>query len=173
MTTKTVFFNLPLLIALSCLACTPGIRLNTMGARDSEVAGTYTMILYGCNYPDDLHTIAFLDKEGDSYSFDPYTPAFNYRVVKGVEPKDALAVARRFVSCNTSFNNSQLSRIVAPDGATLGYEVRPLYHPFTYGVDDVLYTDYRLKGDKVVITVSIVPSVKRMLEGDGVRVREK
>ncbi|MBS1126917.1 MAG: hypothetical protein H6Q93_906, partial [Nitrospirae bacterium] len=35
-----------------CVSCTPGIRLNTQGAQDSEVTGTYTMILFGCNFYD-------------------------------------------------------------------------------------------------------------------------
>jgi hypothetical protein len=57
-----------------------------------------------------------------------------------------------------------MSKIIAPNGDILGYEVRPLYYPFTYGVEDVLETDYRRKGDKVVITIRLVPSVQRMLQ---------
>jgi hypothetical protein len=164
-----IFF---LLFVLSCVACTPGIRLNTRAAQAPEVTGTYTVIFYGCNYLDDLHTIAFLDKEGDKYTFDPYTSDFNYRVRKGLDAKDALEEAGKFVRCNTSFSHAQLSTITAPGGATLGYEVRPLYLSFTYGVGDVLYTDYRIKGDKVVLTISLVPFVEKMLESSG-RQREE
>jgi hypothetical protein len=173
MNTNKVSSILLLLCALSCISCTPGIRLNTGGAEGSQVKGTYTLISYGCNYLDDLHAIAFLDKEGDKYTFEPYAPDFNYRIRKGLDAKDALAEADRFVRCNTSFSRSQLSRIIAPDGNTLGYEVRPLYHSFTYGTDDVLYTDYRLKGDKVVITIRLLPTVERMLEGSGPHERER
>jgi hypothetical protein len=162
-----------LLWVLSCMSCTPGIRLNTRAAQGSQVQGTYTLIAYGCNYLDDLHTIAFLDKEGDKFTFEPYAPAFNYRVRKGLDAKDALSEAGRFVSCNTSFSRAQVSRITGPDGNTLGYEVRPLYHAFVYGVDDVLQTDYRLKGDKVVITIRLRPAVEEMLEGSGQRPRER
>ncbi len=170
---KNPLFILFLLFALSCIGCTPGIRLNTRGAQDSQVTGTYTVIFYGCNYLDDLETIAFLDKEGDQYTLEPYAPDFNYRVKKGLDANDALAAAGRFVSCNTSFSRAQLSRITAPDGATLGYEVRPLYHSFTYGVDDVLFTDYILRGDKVVITIRLLPSIENMLEGSGPHRRER
>jgi hypothetical protein len=170
---KNVLFILFLLCALSFISCTPGIRLNTQGAQDSDVRGTYTVIFYGCNFLDDLETIAFLDKEGDQYTFEPFAPAFRYMVRKGMDAKDAVAEAGRFVSCNTSFSRSQLSRIIGPDGDTLGYEVRPLYHSFTYGVDDVLYTDYRIKGDKVVMTIRLVSSVEKMLEGSGPHRRER
>jgi hypothetical protein len=170
---RNMLFTVFLLCALSFISCTPGIRLNTQAAQDSQVAGTYTVIFYGCNFLDDLETIAFLDKEGDQYTFVPFAPAFNYRVKKGIDARDAVAEATRFVGCNTSFSHAQLSRIIAPDGGTLGYEVRPLYHSFTYGVSDVLSTDYRIKGDKVVVTIGLVPSVQKMLENSGSRRRER
>ncbi len=166
---KTACLAAFLLSVLFCFSCAPGIRLNTQGAQDSEVTGTYRVIFYGCNFFNDLETIAFLDGEADQYTFEPYAPDFNYRIKKGVAAQEALGEANKFVNCNTSFSRAQLSKIVAPNGDTMGYEVRPLYYPFTYGVDDVLYTDYRIKGDKVVITIRLVPSVQKMLQnGNGV-----
>jgi hypothetical protein len=170
---RDVLFILFLLCAPVLISCTPGIRLNTQGAQDSQVTGTYAVIFYGCNFLDDLETIAFLDKEGDRYTFESFAPAFRYRVEKGVDAKDAVAEAGRFVGCNTSFSRSHLSRIIGPGGDTLGYEVRPLYHSFTYGVDDVLYADYRIRGDRVVIAVRLAPSVEKMLEGSGSHRRER
>jgi len=165
---KTTCLAAFLLVLSFCVSCAPGIRLRSEGAGDSEVTGNYRVILNGCNFLNDLETIAFLDKEGDQYTFEPYTPDFNYRVKKEVAAADALAVATKFVDCNTSFRYVSMSRIVTPNGDIVGYEVRPLYLPFTYGVDDVLYTAYILRGDKVVITIRLVSSVKRMLEnGDG------
>jgi len=146
-----------------CVSCTPGIRLNTQGYY-SAVTGTYNVIFYGCNYLNDLQTIAFLDRADDRFTFEPFAPAFNYRVKKGVDANEALTEAYNFVNCNTSFRSAQLSRIMAPNGETLGYEVRPLYSPITYGVEDVLDIDYRLKDDRVVITIRLVPSVERLLQ---------
>jgi hypothetical protein len=165
---KTTCLAAFLLASSFCVSCAPGIRLHSEGAGDSEITGNYRVILNGCNFLNDLETIAFLDKEGDQYTFEPYTPAFNYRVKKEVAAADAVAMAQKFVDCNTSFKYVRMSRISTPNGDILGYEIRPLYRPFTYGVDDVLYTAYILRGDKVVITIRLVPSVKRMLEnGDG------
>ncbi len=165
---KSAYLAAFLISVALCLSCTPGIRLNTLGAQDSEVAGTYAVIFYGCNFFNDLETIAFLDKGSDLYAFEPYAPDFNYRIKKGVAAQEALGEANKFVNCNTSFSRAQLSKIIAPNGEIIGFEVRPLYYPFTYGVDDVLYTDYRIKGDKVIITIRLVPSVQRMLQnGNG------
>jgi hypothetical protein len=80
---------------------------------------------------------------------------------------EALAAAKEFVSCNTAFRRAQLSGIIAPNGEILGYEVRPLYDPFTFGFSDVLYTYYWMNGDKVVITIKLDPSIERMLQGGG------
>ncbi len=157
-----VFVLLP---AVLCVSCAPGILLNTQGAQDSEVAGTYNVIFYGCNFFNDFETIAFLDKADDRYSFEPYAPDFKYRVKKGVAATAALAEAKNFVDCSTSFKHAQLRRITAPDGAVLGYEMRPLYYSFLYGSEDVLYTYYRMSDDKIVIRIWLNPSIEHMLSG--------
>lgn len=165
MNKKTVWGFAFALASLLFVSCTPGIRLDTKETRDTELAGTYTVIFYGCNYLGDLETIVFLDREGDQYEFEPYAPDFKFRVKKGVPAGEALSEAKKFLSCNQSYRNAQLSRIVTPGGDTVGYEVRPLHYPFIYGLD-VLERDYRIKDNKVVITIRLTPSAD-MLRRDG------
>ncbi len=159
------------LIAAFCTSCAPGIRLSTTGTPGPEIKGDYRVIFFGCNYLNDLDTIAFLDKEDDPYTFEPYAPDFKYRIKKGVGAKDAFEKANKFVQCNSSFSQSQMSTIKAPNGDIIGYEIRPLYQPFTYGVADALNTYYWLKGDKVVIRIMLNPSIENMLQGSGGRGR--
>lgn len=166
--TKIVCLAAFLLVALFVVSCTSGIRLNTQGeTRYSEDAGTYRVILFGCNFNNDLETIAFLDKEDDKYAFEPYAPDFKFKIKKGVPAKEALKEAGEFVNCNTSFRHFQTFGIIGSKGETLGYEIRPLYEPFTYGAEDVLLTDYWLKDDKVVIKIRLNPFIERMLQGGG------
>jgi hypothetical protein len=155
-----------------CVSCKPGIRLNTTGVQESGIRGNFRVILFGCNYLNDLETVVFLYKEGDPYTLEPYAPDFKYRIDKQVVVKDAFEKAKQFLNCNASFTHYRMSRITAPDGDTIGYEIRPLYEPLTYGAEDVLYTDYRLNGDKVVITIRLRPSIERMLEDGGAMERE-
>jgi hypothetical protein len=150
-------------VLFSSISCAPGIRLNTRGVQGPEPTGNYTVIYYGCNFLNDLETIAFLEREGGEYHFEPYAPDFRYRVKKGVPPKEASETAMKFVSCNNSFSRAQIRSVLAPNGETIGYEVRPLYLPFTYGSDDVLDVNYRLKEGKVVITIRLLPSIETML----------
>ena len=159
-------------VLFGSVSCAPGIRLRTQ-AQSSEVKGNYTVIYYGCNFLNDLETIAFLGMEDGGYDFEPYAPDFKYRVKKGLSAEEAIETAIKFVSCNTSFNRTQVSGILAPNGDTIGYEVRPLYLPFTYGVDDVLYVNYWLKNGKVVINIRLVPSIEMMLQDGGRSHREK
>ncbi|MDH4230541.1 MAG: hypothetical protein OEW04_00755 [Nitrospirota bacterium] len=169
-TACNVFF---LLLASLSISCVPGIRLDTQGAQHSEVTGKYRVIFYGCNFLNDLETIVLLDKEDDNYLFEPYAPEFKYREKKGMDAATAFAEAENFLQCNASFSRTQLRKIIGHDGGIVGYELRPLYAPFTYGVDDVLDANYVVRGDKVVIFIRLVPSVERMLQGDGGRDIEK
>ena len=162
-----------LLLASLLISCAPGVRLNTQGAQDSEVTGRYRVIFYGCNFLNDLETIAFLDKEEDKFIFDPYAPEFNYREKAGLDGPTALAAAEHFLNCNGSYSRTQLREVIGPDNDIVGYELRPLYFPFTYGVDDVLETNYVIRGDKVVIYIRLDPSVERRLRsGSGLDIEK-
>jgi len=152
------------------VSCASGPRLSTQAAQDSEVTGNYTVIYYGCNFLNDFETIAFLDKEDGAYNFEPYAPDFDYRVRKGLSAKEALESAMEFVNCSPSFSRAQVSKILGPNSETIGYEVRPLYQPFTYGAGDVLFVSYGLKDGKVVITVRLW---EVMLQEGGTNHREK
>ena len=136
--------------------------LKTKAATPEDVTGAFTLILYGANYLDDLETIAILDYEGDDYHFEPFAPAFNYKVREGVQAQEALKEAEKFVSFHSSFWKSQMSKILDKEGVTIGYEVRPLYRPFIYGISDILDVYYWLKKDgKVKTTIRL----KHLVEG--------
>jgi hypothetical protein len=148
-----------LLLLLVSVSSADTRYLKTEETQVSDVTGTFTLLLYGGRYSNDLETVAFLDKEGDQYEFDPYAPEFDYKVKKEVPAGDALTEARKFVSFHNAFWRSQLSRILDEKGNTIGYEVRPLYRPFVYGRDDLLEVYYRIKGEKVITYIRLVPEV--------------
>jgi hypothetical protein len=162
---KSIRHAICLFVLVCCVACAPGIRLNVQGTPDAEVAGIYTVIFYGCNFSEDPETVAFLDREGDPYTLEPYAPDSNYRVRQGVPAKDAFIMADHFLRCNTAFRGTQTRRIVGPGGETVGYEVRPFYDALVYGAGDVLAVDYWLKGDRVVAYIRLNPAVEHLLHG--------
>jgi hypothetical protein len=167
--TRTIFLSLAvaLLFATNLLPASDSFSfetsLRTEAANPSEVKGTFTLILYGGNYYDDLETMALLDREGDPYTLDLFVPDFDYRVVKGVPAKEALAKAEKFIKFHPSFWHSQLSKILDDKGEVIGYELRPLYYPITYGDSDVLDVHYWMKeGGRVKVTVRLIPSIERL-----------
>ncbi len=150
---------------LFCLSCSPGISLRTQDVRDAEVAGTYTTIFYGCTYFDDFETVAFLDRDGDRYTMEPYAPDFRYRVKKGMVAQEAFAHAEGFLNCSTAFAGYRLRGIIAPGGETIGYEMRPVYNPIVYGAGDMISVDYWLRGNTVVIQIRLDRWMEHFLFG--------
>lgn len=140
--------------------CAGGKVLGTQAVRGDNITGNFTLILYQDGSYDRLKTIAFLIAEDSGYSFVPNEPPIEYSIRDGVNGQDALAVAHAFVSKNRSYINSVVSSIVDPTGKIIGYEVRPLYEPLTYGVTDVMRVSYVLKeGRTVRIDIDLLQSV--------------
>jgi len=127
--------------------------LRTESTVPGEITGAYTLILYGGNYGNDIKTFAILAKEGTPYSFEIFKPAFDYKVMKHVPAKEALAKAEKFVSFHPDFWKIQISEILDRQGNAIGYELRPLYYPTAFGYADVIRTYYKMTGDKVVVYI--------------------
>lgn len=142
--------------------------LRTEPADPSELTGTFTLILYGGRYADDIETVAIFSPEGGPYTFSLYAPDFDFTTEKGRPAREALERAGKFVGFHPAFWRSQLSRILGPSGNTIGYELRPLYRPFIYGSSDVMQVLYRLKQNNTVrVTIRLIPSVERQRSPGG------
>jgi len=152
-----------LLLLISVSSCATGRGLITDEVRTDKITGTFSVILYGARFINDLENVAILDVEGDMYKFEIFAPDFDYRVKTGVPAGEAILMAERFVAFHRAFKYSQVVQIKAPDGNVIGYEFRPLYSPSEFGFFDLLDIDYRLKGDKVIVRIELVPEVKQPL----------
>ena len=161
----TLFFSL----AISSCVIATGNHLRTVEAKPSEVAGTYTLFLYGCRYPDDLENVAILDKEGYPYTFDIYAPASRYKIKSGLSADKALREAEQFVSCSAHYQQSRLSAISDPSGNIIGYEVRPLYSPIRFGMYDVLNIQYANKDGRIIVYIKLDPTVEMEIRDEGGR----
>ncbi|MBF0328190.1 MAG: hypothetical protein HQL10_03470 [Nitrospirae bacterium] len=133
--------------------------MTTHDAKASEVKGVFTLILYSNN----MGKAAFFYKEDGRYTIEPYTPNFNLKIMKGISDSEAIQKAEDFVKGDGSFSHSQFSKIVDDNDQVVGFELRPLYYPLSYGVSDILDISYKTKGNKVIAYISLVSSVKDML----------
>ena len=153
---------LPAVLALFCsvvvTACGLSLKheIRTEDASEKEIAGTYSLVLYGGPSVNNLATVAILGKEDSPYTIVPYTPEFDYKVIKHVPAKEALAGAFSFISRHRDFSRAQFARIVDSSGKVIGYEIRPLYMSFTFGAPDLLDIYYWRNGDKVFVKMRLL-----------------
>jgi hypothetical protein len=155
-------------VSVILASCATGNYLRTEESSSIEMKKTYSLILYGGRFSDDMETLAILDKEGDKYEFIVYAAsADNYRIKRKVPAKKALEEAEHFVQFHHSFRRSLLSRILDQSGATIGYEVKPLYFPLDVGYSDLIDTYYRIEGKTVIVKIRLSSAAEdRLYERD-------
>lgn len=157
-------------ILFAVSACSGGKYLRAVPIHSfEEITGNFTVILFGTAEYDGLETVAFLDREGDSYEVVPHAPDFQYSASMNNRGKEAFEKALHFISSHHAYNTYQIRRILDRDmNRTIGYEVRPLYLPFVYGYADVLYVDYWFTGDgSVSVSIKLKRSVEDHILGIG------
>jgi hypothetical protein len=59
-------------------------NLRAEEVKEGAVKGVFTLILYGARDINDIETLVLLDIEGDQYTLEPYAPAFDYKIKKGI-----------------------------------------------------------------------------------------
>jgi len=156
-----------LLMIITLQSCVTGVQLRTTSADKTLISGTYTLLLYGCHYPDQVDIVAILVDENSKYPLEIYDIDTSYKVRKGVPAQQALTEADAFVRC--SFHTiwqTQVTRIPDDVGGTVGYEVRPLYETTEFGTPDVLMISYSLKNGKIRAYIRKSPQAEDRI-GDG------
>jgi hypothetical protein len=159
-------------VTFALQACMAGERLLPVPANPATVKGTYTVILYGCRYPDDIENMAILVDEKSPYPLEVYAMESLYKVKKNVPAAQALSEAKTFVNCSMhTVWQTVLRRIPDDTGKkTIGYELKPLFQPWESKVPEVLLSSYSLKDGKVTTFITLDPSVNKH---DGLRDRKK
>lgn len=162
-----VFSFFILTIAILSAGCAINQEVRTEDAPEAEVAGTYSVILYRSSVGwANLETLAILSKEDAPYTIVPFASQSEYRIIKGLPAKEALARADAFIGANTYVDHTELSRITdSSSGALLGYEIRPLYRRIDWGNDDVLTVRYWKADDKVFVKMHLIYEVDKRVNG--------
>jgi hypothetical protein len=141
-------------IALSLQACAIGTLLVPKSADPVDLKGTYTLILYGCRYPNDLENMAFIVDESSPYPLDIYALDAMYKTKKGLTGPQALSEGNQFIRCGINPVWQSVLRKI-PDGAgkPAGYELKPLYRDVF--PSEALMTSYTLMKDKIIAYVKL------------------
>jgi len=163
-----VSMTFTLFLAVLLQSCASGLHLLSMPAEPADIGGTYTLLLYGCHYPNDVKDVALLVDEGSKYPLEIYDIDTSYKVKKGVPAKQALSEAESFIRCSTHrVIGTQIRRIPDGSGGTIGFEVRPLYFPLDFGFPDIMLITYTLKDGTVRSYIRLDPNVESAIESSG------
>lgn len=156
------------ILAAALTSCMTGTHLTTSEADPMAVTGTYTLLLYGCHYPDDAQNVAFLVSDTSKYPLEIFDLDTSYKVKANVPAQQALSEANTFLKC-TSYRlwRTQLERIPDDSGGTIGYEVRPLYFPWEFGKSDIMLISYSLRDGAVRVYIKLDGDVERAIEASG------
>lgn len=132
----------------------------------TTITGSFTLIQHGNRHGDDFETLAVLDIEDDTYTFEPHAPSFDYKLKKNLNGEDALGEAIRFVRQHESFKGVRISRLSDNLGNILGFEVRPFYRDSRFRSSDVLDVNYIVREKKVIIFIKLKYFVEKHFKRD-------
>jgi hypothetical protein len=152
------FRNLPSLIIITLLtinfSCSTVKYLKTETISETEMTGVFTLFLYS-EYQE--IEIAILDIEGDQYTIEMSGSQYNYVAARGVTAESAVKSAVGFINSQRTW----WSRILAPDGSVIGYDLRARYNTLHYGIPDILDVSYWIEDEKVIVEVDIKQSIRK------------
>ncbi len=87
--------------------------------------------------------------------------------VKHAKGDNAVKSAVEFLRDHPNYIKYQINKILDKEGNAIGFEVRPLYNPTTYGISDVMQNYYTLEDEgKVRATISLKGQIRRLFEQD-------
>ncbi len=137
----------------------------------NQISGKFNLIIYSNSFINDPETFIVLDVVEDKVSIKPYASDFKYTIHQNLNEKEALKIAKDVLS---SANISTLKCAVLMDSSknVVGYEVKPIYFPWVWGVLEPVETRYKEYGNTITIFIRLDPRVERQLNSGGDSFRE-
>ncbi len=113
------------------------MNINLLQCDEKNIKGCFNLILYFNIEPEKF---IVLDKVDDEIKIIPYSPSFNYKVIENLYDREALKIAEEFLN-SSNVNYIKISAI-KDDIRTYGYELKPIYFPWIYGIVEPIETCY-------------------------------
>ncbi len=143
-----------IILPVIMVSCSGLKTLQTSPAVMDDIKGNFDVIFYYDPDPDNIKKVAILDIAGDDHTISVYDTHYNIREKNNVPSEEAFNSAVEHVKGHLEYDTYKIKRIHAPDGSTIGFEVRPIYVAIRYGMSDVLDIHY-IPGDGGAVTAFI------------------
>ncbi|MCS7215099.1 MAG: hypothetical protein RMI30_03870 [Thermodesulfovibrio sp.] len=159
--TKIFIFFIFLIIPINLYA-----ELNINKCNEGDIKGTFNLIIYSNSFINDPETFIVLDRVDDKNKIVPYASDFKYRLIEKVNEKEVIKITNDVLG-NSSFINSIKCSVIYDKEIIVGYELKPLYFPWIFGIIEPVETIYKKEGDLVYIFIRLNPRVERQLNSGG------
>ncbi len=155
------------LLSLIIASCAGGKNLRTAPSSAESISGIFDVTFYSNEDFDGLKKVVILDVAADAYEILLYEPEYFMQKVKHAKGDNAVKSAVEFIKGHPNYIKYQINKILDKEGNAIGFEVRPLYNPTTYGISDVMNNYYTLEDEgKVRATISLKAQIRRIFEQD-------
>lgn len=153
-----------LLILLLPLIIHAEISVNNCNEKD--IKGVYNLIVYSNSFIKDPETFIILDKADDEIKIVPYAPTFKYSVKENLDEKEALKIANEILK-DSAFVSFIKCSVIKEKENIYGYELKPVYFPWIFGILEPLETVYKKQGSTITIFIRLHPQVERQIYFNG------
>ncbi len=131
-----------------------------------DIKGTFNLIIYSNSFINDPETFIFLDRVDDKIKILPYAPAFKYRAIENLNEKEAMKIVNEILRDSSFISSIKCSTLYDKENI-IGYELKPLYFPWIFGILEPVETVYKKEEGFILIYIRLNPMVERQLNFEG------
>lgn len=153
-------------LTLIVLPLTLHAEVSVKRCNEIDIKGTFNLIIYSNLFINDPETFIVLDRVDDKIKILPYAPAFNYRTVENLNEKEAMKIVNEILRDSPFISSIKCSTLYDKE-SIIGYELKPLYFPWIFGILEPVETVYKKEKDFVHIYIRLNPMVERQLNSGG------
>lgn len=136
--------------------------LNLQDCNEQSIKGIYDVIVYSNSFINDPETFIILDVADDNTKILPYAPSFQFKVHEKLDEKQALKIVHEILRDSANVSSIKCTQI--KDGANIvGYELKPIYFPWIYGIMEPLDTSYKKDNNTITVFIKLNPIVERQI----------
>lgn len=152
-----------LLILLTPIGVYSEISLSDID--ETKLKGNFNVIIYGNSFINDPETFIILDNQEDTITISPYSSSFKYKILQSINKEKSLQIIKDiFSSSAVSFIRY---REIKEADRTLGFEIKPVYYPWIFGISEPLETTYKKNGNKIDVFIRLNPRVEKQIYNGG------
>lgn len=133
---------------------------------EQDIKGVFNLIIYSNSFINDPETFILLERVDDGIKVVPYAPAFKYSVKENLDEKEALKIAKEILQ-DSAFVSFIKCSVIRDKDNIYGYELKPIYFPWIFGILEPLETAYRKKDNTITIFIRLHPQVERQIYFNG------